>query len=104
MAKKTPKTDNGELADNNEAHSSPLTFPCDFVVKIMGKTSESFEADMFALVHQHFPDITANSITKRQSKDGNYTALTITVHVKFKDELDALYHELSANEAVLVAL
>ena len=81
-----------------------LKFPCDFSVKVMGKKDEAFETAVFAIVKQHFPDIKENAIKQRDSKKGNYLALTITVHAEDKASLDKLYQALTDAPEVLMAL
>jgi len=84
--------------------SSPIKFPCDFVVKVMGKSDPQFETRVLNIMRKHFPDFGQQQISKRPSKDHNYLSLSITVFVKNKQQLDILYQELSAAPEVLVAL
>lgn len=90
--------------NTKEDFSSPLSFPCDFIIKIMGKSNQDFENEMLILVQKHYPTTTADNITSRASEKNNYVALTISVHANNKQELDALYEELSQCPAVLMAL
>lgn len=83
---------------------TPWKFPCDFPIKIVGKNSESFETSVYSMIHKHFPDLTEGSIKSRPSKDGNYLAITVVVHAQSKEQLDALYIDLSSNKEVLFAL
>ena len=89
--------------DSNE-HSSPLQFPCDFMIKIMGKTSDQFENNILTIVKKHYPNLDPTKISKRTSKDNTYTALTITVEAQNQAELDALYQEISQSDDVIMAL
>ena len=84
--------------------TSILTFPCDFTVKVMGKYNSLFEETVTRIVKNHFPAITDNAFSKRPSKDNNYLALSITVVATSKEQLDALYQELSSEPLVLMAL
>ena len=91
-------------SDHTEPYSSPLQFPCDFVVKVIGKSNDQFESDILSLVQKHYSDVKPENITKRNSKDKHYTALTIAIHATSQAELDALYQELSDCDNVLMAL
>jgi len=84
--------------------SSPIKFPCDFVIKVMGKASMHFEERVFNIVLRHFPENDLHSVTKRPSRDNNYMALSITIHPENQDQLDALYKDLSQADEVLFAL
>ena len=91
------------MADQPE-HSSPLQFPSDFTVKVVGKANDAFEHTVLAVVRQHFPSFGNGNYSKRLSKDDNYLALSITVHAENKAQLDALYQDLSNTPEVLMAL
>jgi uncharacterized protein len=83
---------------------STLTFPCDYNLKIFGKTDGAFKADGLAIVKKHIGELDHGRIKERPSKDGNYLALTIHFTAHSKQTLDSLYQELSANELILMAL
>lgn len=81
---------------------SPLTFPCDLPIKVVGRNTEVFRAAALAIVREHYGD--AHRVTERSSGRGSYVSLTITVHAESRAEIDAVYHALVANEHVLVVL
>lgn len=83
---------------------SPLTFPCEFVIKIFGAASDSFESQVLDIIRKHCPDIHNSAVRNRPSKDGKYLALSITVPVDSQQELDAIYYDLTASPIVLMAL
>ncbi len=86
-----------------EDDESPIQFPCDFPVKIMGKASLHFEEQVMNIILRHYPDNSLSNVVKRQSKSHNYIAITITVHAKSKAEVDALYEDLTrASEVIMV--
>lgn len=81
-----------------------LTFPCDFVIKIVGKASDEFEIGVLAIIHQHFPRLTEGAIETRLSGSSKYMALTVKLHVTSQEELDNIYRDLSASPLVIMAL
>jgi putative lipoic acid-binding regulatory protein len=83
---------------------SILSFPCDFAIKIFGIHSDEFEIHAINLVRNHTPNLTETAISSRPSKDGKYLALTITVHVESKQQLDNIYQDLTASPHILMAL
>ncbi len=98
---------NGNEPDEHEEeheHSSPLDFPCDFVIKTMGKSDSAFEANTLAIIRKHFPTIRADQFTSRPSKNKKYLSISVAVHAQSKDQLDALYHDLSKEPTILMAL
>lgn len=81
-----------------------LTFPCEFIIKVFGKASDEFETNILMLIRKHQSNLPENAIQNRPSKDGKYLALSITVNVNSREQLDAIYRELTANPSVLMAL
>lgn len=81
-----------------------LEFPCQFPIKVMGHAQEDFESLVATLVRQHVPDLGEAAIRSRPSKEGNYIAVTVVVNATSREQLDAIYYELTACEHVLMAL
>ena len=92
-----------ETASNGE--DKPLMqFPCDFSIKVMGKSSADFESLVVAIVRQHFPDFTDAQLQKRFSQFTNYMSLTVTVHAQSQEQLDNLYRQLTSTPEILIVL
>ena len=70
----------------------------------MGKQQDSFKQAVLSHIQQAYPTITANDLSERASKDGNYLSITVTVHAESKEELDTLYRQLTQDPEVLMAL
>ncbi len=81
-----------------------LEFPCDFPLKIMGPTAADFAQTIAAVVVKHAPDFDAVTMEMRPSRAGNYLSLTCTVRAVSQQQLDALYHDLTAHPMVKVVL
>jgi putative lipoic acid-binding regulatory protein len=79
-------------------------FPCEFVIKVFGLASEQFELEALTIIRKHVTDLREDALRSRLSGDGKYLALTITITAVSKDQLDAIYRDLSANSHVLMAL
>ena len=81
-----------------------LKFPCDFPIKVMGKTSLEFEAKVLGIVRKHVPDLGEAAIESRLSNNGTYQSLTVTIHATSQDQLDSIYNELSNDKDILMSL
>ncbi|MGE5224400.1 MAG: YbeD family protein [Omnitrophica WOR_2 bacterium] len=79
-------------------------FPIDFPLKVIGRDEDNFEDFVLSIVKRHFPEISKNAVSSRKSKDGNYLAVTVNLLADRKEQLDALYLELSKHERILMAL
>jgi putative lipoic acid-binding regulatory protein len=82
----------------------PLTFPCRFPIKIMGRGDEAFEFAVVQILRKHLPQLAEGAIRRRDSRQSNYAALTIEIEAKSREQLDAIYRDLSACDQVLMTL
>ncbi len=87
-----------------ELTDSPLQFPTDFPLKIMGRKTDTFAQEIVALVLQHAPDFDASTVEMRPSKNGNYLGLTCTIRATSRAQLDDLYRALTDHPAVSIVL
>jgi uncharacterized protein len=79
-------------------------FPCDFPIKVMGRHDSDLRALTRAIVERHAGPLGESSVRSRTSADGNFLALTYLVHATSREQLDAIYRELTACKSVLMAL
>lgn len=89
------------IDDSNE---SAFKFPCDFPIKAMGHARGNFELTVLEIVRRHAPDLTDEAFKSRPSSNGKYLSVTITVRAQSKQQLDAIYMDLTACEHVIMAL
>ncbi len=81
-----------------------LEFPCTVPVKVMGLAGDAFVIAVLAIVRRHCPDFSDTALNERTSSGGRYLALTCEVHAQSREQMDALYRELSTCDQVLMAL
>jgi hypothetical protein len=79
-------------------------FPGEFPIKVMGRHDSDLRALTQAIIERHAGNQPDSSIRTRTSSDGNFLALTYLVHADSRRQLDAIYRELTACKAVLMAL
>ncbi|MEQ1767944.1 MAG: DUF493 domain-containing protein [Methylotenera sp.] len=93
------------MADIEPHTAAPLIdFPCDFPIKVMGKTQSIFKETVVLLISTIIPTFSPEQIEIRVSSSGKYTSLTCTVHVKSQAQLDDIYRLLSSHPLVKFAL
>ena len=83
---------------------SPLQFPCDFPVKVVGHHTDDFEAQVVTIVRRHVPDLGEAAVRSRPSNGGKYLAVTVTLRATSQAQLDAVYRALSSWEQALMVL
>jgi putative lipoic acid-binding regulatory protein len=86
------------------AEGSPLAFPCDFPIKIMGRKQQGFAQEVMDVVLRHAPDFDSKTMEMRPSRQGRYLSLTCVVRATSRQQLDALYKELCDHPGVVMVL
>jgi putative lipoic acid-binding regulatory protein len=81
-----------------------IEYPLDFPIKIMGKNGPGFANAVVEIVRRHAPDFDAASVELRQSKKSSYLSITCTIRAVSREQLDALYTELSDQADVVMVL
>lgn len=84
--------------------SSLIEYPCDFPIKIMGRTEPGFAQAIVDLVTRHAPDFDSSRVEMRVSKKNHYLSLTCTIRATSRAQLDQLYRELCDHPAVVMVL
>ena len=83
---------------------SLLAFPCDFPIKVMGQTQPGFAQAILAVVLRHAPEFDAATMEMRNSREGKYLSLTVTIRAVSREQLDDLYRELCDHAMVKMVL
>lgn len=83
---------------------SPLQFPTSFPIKIMGRDEPGFHAAVEEILKRHVAPLSELPVKKQPSKEGRFVSITVTIEAQSREQLDALYRDLSAHELVLMAL
>lgn len=84
--------------------TEPLEFPTEFPIKVMGRRDTDLKALTREIVERHSGPLAEENVRVRTSGDGNFLALTYVVSAQSREQLDAIYRELTACKAVLMAL
>lgn len=83
---------------------SLIEYPSDFPIKVMGPTHIDFAPTIITVVQKHDQDFHEGKMEVRPSAKGNYTGLTCTVRAISREQLDALYTELSDHPMVKIVM
>lgn len=83
---------------------SPLAFPCDFPIKVMGRKERGFAQAVTDIVRKHAADFDPATVEMRPSRQGKYLSVTCVVRATSREQLDALYRELCDHPSVVMVL
>lgn len=84
--------------------TSLIEYPSRFPIKVMGRNAPGFADAMVEVALRHDPAYDRRTLEVRASRGGHYLGLTLTVTATSREQLDALYRELSAHPLVKVVL
>ncbi len=84
--------------------SSPLQYPCDFPIKVLGNTRAGFAQAVLEIIQRHAPDFDGASMEMKTSKRGRYLSVTCVIRATSRDQLDDLYRELCDHPMVVMVL
>ncbi len=88
----------------SETEDTLLEFPCDYLLKVMGRAEPGFDSLVVELVRKHVPDLREGAVSTRPSKGGKWISVSVTLRAESKSQLDAIYLDLTAHEKVVMAL
>lgn len=92
-------------AENNTTDQETLIeFPCKFPIKVMGETSDDFNAEIISTIQEFEATFNASKIELRNSSGGKYISLTCTCYVESKPQLDNIYRALTSHPLVKYVL
>jgi uncharacterized protein len=87
-----------------EPEAPRIEFPCAYPIKVLGRSSDAFEAIILAVFERHAPGFDQQTIAARASSKGTFTALTITITATGPEQLEALHQDLLATGHVKLVL
>lgn len=83
---------------------SLLEYPCDFPIKIMGRSQAGFVQAVMEIVLRHAPDFDPASLEMKSSKKSKYLSLTCVIQARSREQVDDLYRELCDHPMVVMVL
>ncbi|MBK1647158.1 transcriptional regulator [Rhabdochromatium marinum] len=81
-----------------------LEFPCQFPIKAMGLAERDIAALFLDILQRHQVVLAPEQVRQRASTNGKWLSVTVVVQAQSKQQLDAIYQELTAHEAIVYAL
>lgn len=69
-------------------------FPCDYSVKVFGKTCDELHLTVRSIVERHTDEIHPDNISSKQSSKGNYISITLKITATSRIQLDCINQDL----------
>ena len=81
-----------------------LTFPCAYPIKVMMRAEVSVRAAVDEVMARHAEAEAITSATERPSAQGNFRAVTYTIHARDEEHIAALFSDLKNVIGVFMVL
>ena len=81
-----------------------LKYPILFPLKVIGKDEPDFEDFVIEIVRRHIPELLEENITSRLSNGKKYRSVNFEFMADSREQVDALYTELSSHKRVVMIL
>ena len=81
-----------------------IEFPCDYPIKVLGRSHDDLQSVIFEVFERHAPGFDQTTLNIRPSSKGTFTALTLTITATGRDQLDALHQDLMATGMVQMVI
>jgi putative lipoic acid-binding regulatory protein len=85
-------------------NASLIEYPCDFPIKVLGRTQDGFAQTVLEIVRAHAPDFDGATMEMKASKQGKYLSVTCVVRATSREQLDELYRALCDHPMVVMVL
>ncbi|HFB64236.1 MAG TPA: DUF493 family protein [Aeromonadales bacterium] len=95
-------TDKKSNQDVEEKLEEIWQFPCDFPLKVMGTADDELLNEVMTVIQKYAPGEYSPKI--KESKNGNYHSISVTIRATSKQQLDNLYGDLNDLEKVKMLL
>lgn len=79
-----------------------LEFPCEYTIKVLGRSAEDFSDWVVALIEGHGP--TCSSVEARPSKRERFVSVNATFTADSLEQLHSIHRQLRASERVTLIL
>ncbi len=91
-------------SSDNKRQDSLIEYPSRFPIKVMGAKAEGFVHAMTQIAEYFDPSFDASTVELRDSKQGNYLGITLTITATSREQLDEIYRTLSTHPMVKIVL
>ena len=84
----------------NEVFNFPTAIP----LKVIGRNVDNFEEFVLSIISKHVEETDIHSVRSRTSRAESYLSVTVTFTAHSREHFDAIWHELSTHERILMLI
>ena len=77
-----------------EQEPPKIEFPCEYPVKVLGRSGPAFEERILAVFETHAPGFDRSQVSVRASSKGTFASITVLITATGEPQLEALHRDL----------
>lgn len=81
-----------------------IEFPCSYPIKVMGDAAPDFKDFVVAVMSRHAGTVAETDIAIRESRNGTFLSVTVTITATGVEQLSAIHKELTDSNRVKMVL
>lgn len=81
-----------------------IEFPCAYSIRVVGKASESFAAEVIEIASVHDPKLDQKTVKTRDSNKGNFLSVYFVIEAQGADHLNDLHEDLKKHPSVKMVI
>jgi len=88
-----------------ESKESPkIEYPCDYPIKVLGDSGIDLYTLVMTVMESYSPGFNKSKTTIKDSKNGTYQAITVTITATSAEQIQSLFDDLKVNPLVKIVL
>lgn len=81
-----------------------IEFPCEYPIKVMGRAGPDYKEVVLDIIQVHAPDLDYERISIRESRNGKYCSITVTIVATGEAQLLAIFEDLKSSGRIEMVL
>lgn len=94
----------GGQPGNGSTEPPRIEFPTEYPIKVMGRNTDDFVEVVLEVSQRHAPEVTEAHLSVRESSNGNWVSVTVTIEATGEAQLSALFEDLKATGRIEMVL
>ena len=88
----------------SDPEAPKIEFPCEYPIKVMGYACREFHEHVLDVMSRHAPGYDQTAVTVRDSRNGRFQSITVTIIATGEPQLQAIFEDLKVSEHVQMVL
>ena len=81
-----------------------IEYPCDYPIKVLGDSGIDLYTLVMTVMESYSPGFNKSKTTVKDSKNGTYQAITVTITATGTEQIQSLFDDLKVNPLVKIVL